>query len=166
MDSFIPLSVPYLKGNELKYVTEAIESEWVSTAGPFIKKFEENIASYVKAKAAVAVQNGTAGIHLALKLMDVKEGIEVIVPSLTFIAAVNPVKYCGAEPVFMDCDDSLCMDPVKLEEFCRDECDFIYGSLTDRQTGRAVKALIVVHVFGNMADMERILSVPEIGRAS
>ena len=83
----------------------------------------------------------------------------VIVPTLTFIAAVNPVKYIGAEPIFIDCDDSLCMDAEKLEDFCANECDFMDGMLVDRQTKRHIKAMLVVHVFGNMADMEAILSI-------
>lgn len=158
-NNFIPLSVPNLKGNELKYVTTAVETEWVSTGGPYVNEFEEKIADYVHAEGAVSCQNGTAGLHTALMVAGVTRGDAVIVPALTFIAAVNPVKYIGAEPVFMDCDDSLCMDPVKLAEFCGNECDFADGRLIDRETGRHIKAMIVVHVFGNMADMEAICSV-------
>jgi aminotransferase in exopolysaccharide biosynthesis len=157
--SFIPLSVPNLKGNELKYVTNAVESEWVSTAGPYVKDFEAAVAQYVHAKGAVSCQNGTAGLHISLLLCGVTRDDAVLVPALTFIAAVNPVIYIGAEPIFMDCDDSLCMDPDKVEAFCETECDFIDGKLIDRQTRRHVKALLVVHVFGNMADMDRILEV-------
>lgn len=156
---FIPLSVPNLKGNELKYVTTAVETEWVSTGGPYVNEFENKIAEYVHAKGAVSCQNGTAGLHTALIVTGVTREDAVIVPTLTFIAAVNPVKYIGAEPIFMDCDDSLCMDPVKLAEFCDSECDFSDGRLIDRKTGRHVKALLVVHVFGNMADMEAICAV-------
>lgn len=160
-DKFIPLSVPNLKGNELKYVTEAVATEWVSTGGPYVTELEKKIAEYVKAKGAVSCQNGTSGLHIALLLADVTKEDAVIVPTLTFIAAVNPVKYIGAEPVFMDCDDSLCMDAGKLERFCREECDFLEGKLMDRKTNRHIKALLVVHVFGNMADMERILKIAE-----
>lgn len=156
---FIPLSVPNLKGNELKYVTTAVETEWVSTGGPYVNEFENKIAEYVHAKGAVSCQNGTAGLHTALIVARVTREDAVIVPTLTFIAAVNPVKYIGAEPIFMDCDDSLCMDPIKLAEFCENECDFSDGRLIDRKTGRHVKALLVVHVFGNMADMEAICAV-------
>ncbi len=158
-EKFIPLSVPNLKGNELKYVTEAVATEWVSTGGPYVTELENKIAEYVKVKGAVSCQNGTSGLHIALLLTGVTEADEVIVPTLTFIAAVNPVKYIGAEPVFMDCDDSLCIDAEKLECFCREECDFIDGKLIDRKTKRHVKALLVVHVFGNIADMERILDI-------
>lgn len=156
---FIPLSVPNLKGNELKYVTEAVSTEWVSTGGPYVSEFEKNISEYVGSKGAVACQNGTSGIHTALILAGVTNEDAVIVPTLTFIAAVNPVKYIGAYPIFMDCDDSLCMDPDKLAEYCEKECDFVSGKLLDKRTGRHIKALCVVHVFGNMADMAAILNV-------
>ena len=93
MSKNIPLSVPNLKGNELKYVMHAVETEWVSTAGPYITEFEEKIAKYLNVDGAVACQSGTSGLHLALQTSGVKAGDEVIVPTLTFIAAVNPVKY-------------------------------------------------------------------------
>lgn len=154
---FIPLSVPNLRGKELEYVTHAVETEWVSTGGPYVNEFEEKTAKYVKAKGAVSVQNGTSGLHIALQVCGVTKEDEVIAPTLTFIAAVNPVKYIGAEPIFMDCDDSLCMDADKLLEFCQEQCSFIDGKLINNKTKKHIKALIVVHVFGNMADMEKIM---------
>lgn len=156
---FIPLSVPNLKGKELEYVTQAIETEWVSTGGPYINDFESKIASYVKSKGAVSCQNGTAGLHIALDVCEVTSKDEVIVPTLTFIAAVNPVKYIGAEPIFMDCDDSLNMDSTKLREFCEDQCTFFEGKLINNLTKKHIKAIVVVHVFGNMADMEAIMDI-------
>lgn len=159
MKSFIPLSVPNLKGNELKYVTEAIENEWVSTGGKFINIFEQHIASYVKVQEAVACQSGTAGLHLALLISGVKREDLVIVPTLTFIAAVNPVKYVGASPIFMDCDDTLTIDCEKLENFCKEECELIEGVLVFKATKQSVRAMIVVHVFGNMANMPRIMEI-------
>ncbi|MYL69829.1 LegC family aminotransferase [Halobacillus litoralis] len=160
-ERFIPLSVPSLRGNELKYVSQAIETEWVSSAGSYIQEFEENTMNYVGARGAVAVQNGSSGLHIALKLMDVSDGDEVIVPTLTFIAAVNPVKYCNAEPVFMDCDDSLGMDPSKLKKFFEEECENVNGALRNKVTLKPIKAIVVVHVFGNMADMESIMEIAE-----
>ncbi|MDD2493919.1 MAG: LegC family aminotransferase [Tissierellia bacterium] len=157
--NFIPLSVPNLKGNEIKYVTHAVETEWVSTAGPYVNDFEEKIAEYVKAEGAISCQNGTSGLHIALQVCDVTREDEVIVPTLTFIAAVNPVKYIGAEPIFMDCDDSLAMDVDKLLEFCQKECSFIDGKLINNRTKKQIKALVVVHVFGNMADMVKITEI-------
>lgn len=159
MDKFIPLSVPNLKGNELKYVKNAIETEWVSTAGSYVSDFENSIKNYVGSKGAVACQSGTAGLHIALMLCGVKSGDLVIVPTLTFIAAVNPVKYIGANPIFMDCDDSLCIDPDKLRRFCEEECDFKNGQLIHKQTGKKIPAMVVVHVFGNMADMMSIMKI-------
>ncbi|MCM1307108.1 MAG: LegC family aminotransferase [Butyrivibrio sp.] len=161
-EKFIPLSVPNIKGNEIKYVTSALEAEWVSTGGEMINRFERDIAEYVRADGAAACQSGTAGIHLALHYLGVEAGDAVIVPALTFIAAVNPVRYEGAEPIFMDCDDSLCMDPVKLGEFLENECEQrADGALYHKDSGRRIRALIVVHIFGNMADMDKIISLAE-----
>lgn len=159
-DEFIPLSVPNLKGNELKYVTNAVETEWVSTAGPYVKEFEEKFAEYVGVPQAVSCQSGTSGLHVAFRLAGVRRGDLVIAPPVTFIAAVNPIRYLGADPVFIDCDDSLCMDPEKLREFCEEECERApRGGLIHRATGRPIRAMVVVHVFGNMADMEAILDI-------
>ncbi len=159
MTKFIPLSVPNLKGNELAYVTEAVKTEWVSTGGPYVNDFEKNIASYVGSSGAVSCQNGTAGLHIALLLMGVGLNDEVLVPTLTFIAAVNPVKYVGAHPIFIDCDDGLTMDPKKLRAFCVEECDYVDGKLINRTSKNHIKALIVVHVFGNLAQMDEILEI-------
>lgn len=161
MNSFIPLSVPNLKGNELRYINEVIESEWVSTGGAMINRFEQDIAAYLGVETATACQSGTAGLHLAMLLAGVGRDDEVIVPTLTFIAAVNPVSYTGAEPVFMDCDDSLCMDMGKLEAFCCQECIFEGGNLVNKRTSKQIKAVIVVHVFGNMADMEKLIPIAQ-----
>lgn len=156
-NKFIPLSVPNLKGNELKYVSEAISTEWVSTAGKYVNQFELMISNYLGIESAVSCQNGTSGLHLALLALDVNNAHEVIVPTLTFIAAVNPVRYVGANPIFMDCDDSLCIDPLKLEKFLNTQCQFIDGKTYNKESGKHIPALIVVHVFGNMADMGRIV---------
>ena len=158
----IPLSVPNFEGNELKYVTDAVAQGWVSTGGAYIVDFEKKLAEYVGVQSAVACQSGTSAIHLALIESGVTADDAVIVPTLTFIAAVNPVKYCGAEPIFMDCDDSLCMDTAKLEEFCQQECVWDTKDLIHRQTGKKIKAVLVVHVFGNMADMERIMDIAAV----
>ncbi len=155
MERFIPLSVPNFEGNEKTYVMEAIESAWVSTGGGYIKKLERHLSDFLNAADTAACQSGTAGLHLSLVDAGVGPGDVVLVPPLTFIAAVNPVKYQFATPVFIDCDDSLCMDPEKLRCFCETECIYKDGCLTYR--GRQVKAVIVVHVFGNMADMEGIM---------
>ncbi|TYC88055.1 LegC family aminotransferase [Acetobacterium wieringae] len=156
---FIPLSVPNLKGNELEYVTHAIETEWVSTGGPYVDEFEARMADYVHSKGAISCQNGTSGLHIALQICGIQQDDEVIVPTLTFIAAINPVKYVGAEPVFMDCDHTLTLDVVKLQTFLVQECTFRDGNLINNQTQRLIKAIITVHVFGNMADMAGIMKL-------
>lgn len=160
-NEFIPLSVPNLAGNELNYAVNAITSQWVSTGGAIINKLEENLAKYLKVEKVTALQSGTAGLHLAMILSGVGFGDEVIVPTLTFIAAVNPVKYVGAEPIFMDCDDYLCLDVKKVEQFCQEECDFIDHKLINKKTQKHIKAIVAVHVFGNMADMKHLM---ELGR--
>jgi perosamine synthetase len=161
MSNFIPLSVPNLSGNELDYVVDAIKSGWVSTSGGRIAEFEAKLAAYLKVKKIAVIQSGTAGLHLAMILADVGCGDEVIVPTLTFIAAVNPVKYVGAEPVFMDCDDYLCLDTEKVSTFCEKECDFIDNKLINRKTRRHIKAVVAVHVFGNMADMYALMELAQ-----
>ncbi len=157
--SFIPLSVPNLGGRELEYVTNAVSTGWVSTAGKYVSDFEKSVAEYVHKDRAVACQSGTAGLHVSLLLSGVEAGDVVLVPTLTFIAAVNPVKYVHATPIFMDCDDSLCLDPEKLNSFCAEECDFDGEKLVWKKTGQTVKTVVVVHVFGNMANMAKILEI-------
>ena len=158
---FIPLSVPNFEGNEEKYVNDAVKSTWVSTGGGYVTKFEESLAEYVKMPRAVATASGTAAIHLALIVAGVGAGDEVIVPALTFVAAVNPVKYVNAQPVFADCDDYLCMDPEKVLGFLRENCEIRDGKTYNKNTGAHVKAILPVHVFGNMCDMEKIMDIAE-----
>lgn len=155
MGRFIPLSVPNFEGNEKKYVNDAVEQGWVSTGGAYITKLEQQMADFLHTDNVAACQSGTAAIHLSLVEAGVKPGDVVLVPPLTFIAAVNPVMYQFATPVFIDCDDSFCMDPVKLNDFCEKECVFINDELL--YNNNPVKAIVVVHVFGNLADMESIM---------
>lgn len=159
MENYIGLSVPNLKGNELKYTIEAIETGWVSTAGPSVSKFEENIASYLGMEDAVACQSGTAGLHLAMLALGVQKNELVIVSTLTFIAAVNPISYVQASPVFMDCDSSLTMDPKKVRKYLEEECEKREDGVYDKSLDRKVSAMVVVHVFGNMADMEKLVNI-------
>lgn len=159
MSTFIPLSVPNFEGNEKKYVLDAVQQGWVSTGGAYINQLEEKLADFLQIPQAVACQSGTSALHMALVESGVEPGDIVIVPTLTFIAAVNPVRYLFAEPIFMDCDDSLCMDPVKLRMFCESECELQENRLLYKKTGAVVKAIVVVHVFGNMADMEAIMDI-------
>ena len=155
----INLSVPNLSMDILDNLKECLESGWVSTGGRFIPEFESKVKKYMKVQNAAGVQSGTAGLHMALRVLGVEAGEEVIAPTLTFIAAVNPIVYQGAAPVFVDCDDSLCMDPIKLEKFCKEECNFVDGVLVNKKTNKKIKVLVIVHVFGNIADMEKIMDI-------
>lgn len=159
MSRFVPLSIPNFEGNESKYVNDALDQGWVSTGGAYITKLEEMMAEYLKVKKVAAVQSGTAALHLSLRECGVLPGDMVLVPTLTFIAAVNPVKYQFADPVFIDCDDTLCMDPIKLRRFCEEECELKDDKLQHKVTRKHVKAIVVVHVFGNLADMEAIMDI-------
>lgn len=159
MKKFIPLSIPNFEGNERKYVDDAIDQGWVSTGGAYINRLEKNMAEFLHTHNVAACQSGTSAIHLSLVEAGVKPGDVVIVPPLTFIAAVNPVKYQFATPVFIDCDDSFCMDPIKLREFCEEKCEFDGNVL--KYKGQQIKAIVVVHVFGNMADMLSIMEIAE-----
>ncbi len=161
MGNFVPLSVPNFEGNERKYVDDAVDQGWVSTGGAYITRLEQELSAYLAVRDVAACQSGTAGLHLSLIDAGVVPGDMVIVPTLTFIAAVNPVRYQFAEPVFMDCDDSLCMDPEKLKDFCEKECVYEKGRLIHRESGKTIKAVVVVHVFGNLADMEAIMPIAE-----
>lgn len=161
MGRFVPLSIPNFEGNERKYVNDALDQGWVSTGGAYITELEEKLAEFLQVEKTAAVQSGTSALHLSLIACGVQPGDMVIVPTLTFIAAVNPVRYQFAEPVFMDCDDSLCMDPQKLRCFCENECVTEDGQLKHKDTGKTVKAIVVVHVFGNMADMEAIMDIAQ-----
>ncbi|UOB21230.1 LegC family aminotransferase [Macrococcus armenti] len=156
----IPLSVPNIKGNEIKYVTEALESEWVSSAGSYIVEFENKIADYLKVNSAVACQSGTAGLHLSMRVAGITQDDEVFGPTLTFIAAINPIKYLYAHPVFIDCDENLCINPDSIEKFIEINCTFTEEKkLINKKTNRQIKAIIAVHVFGNMCDMERLMEI-------
>lgn len=156
-DKFIPLSIPSIRGNEWKYVKECLDTEWVSSAGKYVDKFEEDICKFTGAKHAVACVNGTSALHVALRLAGVSSGDEVIVPTITFIAPVNVVRYLGAEPVFMDGDDYFNIDVQKTTQFIREETVFRNGFCINNKTGKTIKAIIPVHMYGNAVDLETLL---------
>ena len=146
----IPLSVPYLDGNEWEYIKECLDTNWVSSAGKYVDKFENNLAEYVDVDNAVATVNGTAAIHTALEVLGVSKGDKVLVPSLTFIASVNPIKYTGAEPIFVDSEkNTYNMDPEKLLKKIKQLVD----------NGEKPKAVIVVHLFGQPAKINEIVKI-------
>ena len=153
--SFIPLSVPNISGDEWKYVKECLDSGWVSSAGTFVDRFEQDFAAAVDARFAVSVTSGTAALHLSLILAGVGADEEVILPSLTFIAPANAVRYVGAWPVFLDVDrDYWQLDPAAVERFLRTGCERKNGKVVNRATGRAVTAILPVHLLGNPVDLD------------
>lgn len=140
-DRRIPLASPDLAGNEEKYAVDAIRSTWISSTGQYVTRFESEFAKLCGARSSLGVCNGTVALHLALMALDVRPGDEVLVPSLTYIATANAVRYVGAEPVFVDIDPKTwCMDPTKLE-----------SAITRRTRG-----IIPVHLYGHPADMDAI----------
>lgn len=160
MAGFIPLSIPNFCGNEKKYVNEALEGAWVSTSGGKVDEMEACVASYTGMPRAVACASGSAALHLAAMVAGIGRGDEVIVPALTFIATVNPVtRYVGAEPIFIGCDATANICPKAVEAFCKNNCTLTETGLYNNKTGAQVKALVVVHVFGNMADMPELLRI-------
>lgn len=150
----IPLSVPHISGNEWTYIKECLDTEWVSSAGKYVDKFEEEICQFTKAKYATGCVNGTAALQIALLVAGVKPDEEVIVPTVTFIATVNVVRYVNAFPVFMDCDDFYNIDLVKTMEFIKTNTIYKNGFTYNKSTGRKISAIIPVHIFGNAVDIE------------
>ena len=160
-EDLIFLSVPNFRGNERKYVDEAIDTEWVSTAGAFIGRFEEKMAEKLHVKQACACQSGTAGLHLCLRHFGVAAGDLVLVPTLTFIATVNAVLYQSAEPVFFDCDEHMCIHVDQVEEYLAHECRIEGNRTVEAASGKTVKAVIPVHVFGDHCDMAHLMQMAE-----
>lgn len=160
-EELICLSIPNFCGNERKYVDEAVDASWVSTAGAFIAQFEERMAAYLRVEEACACQSGTAGLHLCLRHFGVTAQDIVLVPTLTFIATVNAVMYQGAEPVFFDCDEHLCIDVDQVEAYLTRDCRREGDATIDRRTGKRVRAIIPVHVFGDHCRMKRLMELAE-----
>ncbi|WML45818.1 aminotransferase class I/II-fold pyridoxal phosphate-dependent enzyme [Neobacillus sp. PS3-40] len=146
----ILLSPPHLSGNEQRYIDEAFKTNWIAPLGPHVDAFEKEIACYVGASDAAAVSSGTAAIHLALSLLDVKKGDTVFCSSLTFVASANPIIYQGAEPVFIDSEpDTWNMSPKALEKAFK----------AASAEGILPKVVIVVNLYGQSAKMDEILSL-------
>ena len=158
--TFIPLCVPELRGNELKYLTQCVETNWVSYVGSFVSDFEASMASFVGTRYAVATNSGTAALHIALLVAGVEPDDEVLVSDLTFIAPANAIRYCNAWPVFMDVTpDYWQMDPAKVKDFLEKECRTDNGRLVNRTTGRRVSAIVPVHILGHPADIAPIVEL-------
>ena len=144
LSKFIPISKPALMGNEMKYVTDCVETGWISSLGAYVQRFEESFAKFCGSEHAVTCSNGTTALHLALLALGVKPGDEVIVPTLTYVATANAVVYCEAKPVFVDSEpETWNMDTAQIEAL-----------ITPR-----TKGIIVVHLFGHPVDMDRIMEI-------
>ena len=156
----IPLCVPEIRGNEWKYIKECLDTNWVSSVGPFVDRFERELAGYVGTKYAVATCNGTAALHVALLVAGVLPDNEVLVSTLTFIAPANAIRYVGAWPIFIDAEpDYWQMDPEKSVDFLAKQCHWRNGALYNRTTDRRVTAILPVHILGHPVDMNPILEV-------
>jgi perosamine synthetase len=159
-DGFIPLVVPEIRGNEWCYVKECLDTNWVSSVGSYVERFERMVAQKAETKYAVATVNGTAALHVALLVAGVRPEDEVLVSTLTFIAPVNAIRYVGAWPVFIDAEPSYWqMDPARVVEFLERDCRWSNGTLYNRRTGRRVAAVIPVHILGHPVDLDPIVAV-------
>jgi len=154
----VPLCIPHLGGNEWKYLQECLETNFVSSVGPFVDRFEEMVAGYVGVSHAVATVNGTSALHVALLVAGVRPDDEVLVSTLSFIAPANAIRYAGAWPVFVDAEpDFWQMDVRKLVEFVEERCELREGELRNRETGRRVSAVVPVHILGHPVDMDPLV---------
>lgn len=155
----IALHEPFFSGNEWTYVKACLDTGWVSTAGKFVGAFEQKIAEYTGAGYAIACVNGTAALHAALLLGGVQHGDEVIVPTLTFIAPINSIRYNGAAPVFMDADKYYNLDIEKTVHFIQKETIFKKGFTYSKATGKRIVALLPVHVWGNAVCLDELVTI-------
>ena len=159
----IPLCVPFLRGNEWEYVKQCLDTNFVSSVGPFVDRFEREFAERLGVSHAVATVNGTAALHVALRVAGVRLGDEVLVSSLTFIAPVNAIRYLQAVPVFIDADErSWQMDTTALDAFLRGKCERRADGVFNLASGRRVRAIVPVHILGHVVEMDEIV---RIGRA-
>jgi len=154
------LHEPIFSGNESKYVQECIDSTFVSSVGKFVDRFELDLANFTGAKHAVAVVNGTAALHIALKLAGVQAGDEVLIPALTFIAPANAVTYCTATSHFVDSEAStLGVDAAKLHDYLISHTEQRAGQCINRTTGQVIRALVPMHTFGHPVDLDGLLAI-------
>jgi perosamine synthetase len=158
---YIPLCVPHIRGNEWAYVKECLDSEWVSSVGLFVDRFEAEFARYVGSDRAVACASGTAALHVALLLAGVKPRDLVLAPTLTFVATVNAIRYCGADPLFFDADEHYNIAAPQVAAFLQEDTLKKNGALYHRKSGRHISTLLLTHVFGNAVDLEPLLSLCE-----
>jgi len=160
-EGFIPLYEPKFIGNEKKYLIETIDSTFVSSVGKFVDEFEHKVAEYTGIKYAIATVNGTAALHISLKLSGVEQGTEVITQSLTFVATCNAIRYCGAKPVFIDVDRStLGLSPQSLENFLEKYCELRDdGYCWNKSSGRRIVVCLPMHTFGFPVKLDEIKQI-------
>lgn len=159
-NEFIPLHEPRFLGNEKAYLSDCIDSTFVSSVGKYVDRFEKEFASYIGSKYAIAVVNGTAALHISLYLADVKQNDEVITQPLTFIATCNAISYLNAKPVFVDVDlDTMGMSPKSLEKFLENNCEIIDGACVNKTSKNIIKACIPMHTFGHPCKIDEIKSI-------
>lgn len=158
--SGIPLHEPHFGGNEWGYVKECLDTGWVSSVGKFVDRFEDDLAAYTGVKRAVAMVNGTAALHMALLLVGVREGDEVLIPALTFVATANAITYCGAIPHLVDSEErTLGLDPHKLGTYLSGIVEMRSDGAWNRLTGRRIKAVVPMHTFGHPVDLDSVVEV-------
>jgi aminotransferase in exopolysaccharide biosynthesis len=156
----VSLHEPRFAGNEWAYLKECLDSTYVSSVGKFVDRFEAELAAYTGAKHAVAVMNGTAALHVALQLSGVRQGDEVLMPALTFVATASAVAYCGAIPHFVDSEErTLGLDPKALREYLQGITEIRNEQCVNRNTGHVIRALVPMHTFGHPVDIEGVLAV-------
>lgn len=156
----VALHEPRFDGLERAYVEECLASGYVSSVGPFVDRFEADLAACTGATHAVAVVNGTAALHVALRVAGVSQGDEVLIPSITFVATAAAVTYCGATPHLVDAEErTLGMDPQALRAYLSSSADVVGGRCVNRRTGRVIRALVPVHIFGHPVDIDQLLAV-------
>lgn len=156
----IPLSVPNLSGNELKYITECIETNWVSSVGSYVDKFEKSLTEYTGAGYAVSTVNGSAALHISMLLAGVEQNDYVIIPNITFIASANTVTYLKATPLLIDVDaKSWQMDLEVLEDFLKTKTEIKNNNCILKSDRRIIRCIMPVHVLGNMCNMEKLMSI-------
>ncbi len=157
---FIALHEPVFSGNEKKYLNECIDSTFVSSVGKFVNKFEEMIAEYVGSRYAIATVNGTAALHIALLLANVRQDDEVITQPLTFVATCNAISYCGASPVFVDVDkDTMGLSPQALKSFLEQNCEVLNDKCINQKTKKVIKACVPMHTFGHPCRIDEIVEI-------
>ena len=157
---FIPLHQPTFSGNEKKYVLDTIDSTFVSSVGAYVNQFEEMIAEISETRHAVAVVNGTSGIEVALRLVGVESGNEVLTQALTFVATANAIAYNGATPVFLDVDmDTMGLSPQSVENFLNEFGELRNNGCFNKKTGKRISACLPMHTFGFPVHLDELLKV-------